>query len=193
MASPAVLNSECHSPLFRGTSTYLPKGFQMKGPDISLKHLQRALTMELTTVNTYLLQERKLDDWGIDQLAKRMREEIDEEREHANLFLTRLLFLEGKPDVHTLDQIGEPKSVKDIFEMQHSMEKDAIAYYNKAARECQEAGDVGSFNLFMQILHDEEGHVDFVEEQFDLMEMLGEQLYISRQVSSAAEQEEEEG
>ncbi|WP_026380932.1 bacterioferritin [Afifella pfennigii] len=164
----------------------------MKGPDISLKHLQRALTMELSTVNTYLLQERKLDDWGIDRLAKRMREEIDEEREHANLFLTRLLFLEGEPDVHTLDKIEQPKSIRHIFETQHEMEKEALEYYTKAARECQEAGDIGTFRLFMTILADEEGHIDFVEEQFDLMEMMGEQLYIARQVSSAADKEEEE-
>jgi bacterioferritin len=71
----------------------------MKGPSVSLKHLQRALTMELTTINTYLYQERQLDDWGIDRLAARMREETDEERTHASLFLTRLLFLEGEPDV----------------------------------------------------------------------------------------------
>ncbi|WP_224407762.1 bacterioferritin [Afifella sp. IM 167] len=160
----------------------------MKAPDISLKHLQRALTMELTTVNTYLLQERKLDDWGVDRLAKRMREEIDEEREHANIFLTRLLFLEGKPDVHTLDKIDQPKDVKHIFQTQLEMEEEAIEYYSKAARECQDAGDIGTSNLFMTILSDEEEHVDFVEEQQDLMEMLGMQLYISRQVSSAAEE-----
>ncbi|MCF1502491.1 bacterioferritin [Afifella sp. H1R] len=164
----------------------------MKGPDVSLKHLQRALTMELTTVNTYILQERKLDDWGVDRLAKRMREEIDEEREHANLFLTRLLFLEGKPDVHTLDKIDQPKDIAHIFQTQLEMEEEAIEYYNKAARECQEAGDIGSFNLFMTILGDEEEHVDFVEEQQDLIEMLGMQLYISRQVSSAAVEEDDD-
>ncbi|MEF2070797.1 bacterioferritin [Consotaella aegiceratis] len=164
----------------------------MKGPEVSLKHLQRALTMELTTVNTYLLQERKLDDWGIDRLAKRMREEIDEEREHANLFLTRLLFLEGKPDVHTLDKIEQPKSIKHIFDTQLEMENEAKDYYNKAARECQEAGDVGSFNLFMTILGDEEEHIDFVEEQLDLMELMGDQLYTARQVSSVAHDDEDE-
>ncbi|MDQ0327536.1 bacterioferritin [Rhodopseudomonas julia] len=164
----------------------------MKGSDVSLKHLQRALTMELTTVNTYILQERKLDDWGVDRLAKRMREEIDEEREHANLFLTRLLFLEGKPDVHTLDKIDQPKDIAHIFKTQASMEQEAIEYYNKAAQECQEAGDIGSFNLFMTILGDEEEHVGFVEEQQDLMEMLGTQLYLARQVSSVAAEEEDD-
>ncbi|MAQ85549.1 bacterioferritin [Psychromarinibacter halotolerans] len=158
----------------------------MKGQKVSLKHLQRALTMELTTVNTYIYQERALDDWGIDRLATRMREEIDEERGHANDFLTRILFLEGKADVQTLDKIEEPKNVRHIFETQQKMELEAREYYDKAARECQEAGDLGSFELFMRILKDEEEHIDFVEEQFDLMEMMGDQLYIARQVSSVS-------
>lgn len=158
----------------------------MKGPDVSLKHLQRALTMELTTINTYLYQERQLDDWGIDRLAARMREETDEERDHAAMFLTRLLFLDGEADLQTLDSVDRPKTVRGIFETQLRMELEAREYYAKAANECQEAGDVGSFELFMRILKDEEDHIDFVEEQFDLMELMGEQLYVARQVSSVS-------
>jgi bacterioferritin len=159
----------------------------MKGSDVSLRHLQRALTMELTTVNTYLHQERQLDDWGIDRLAERMREETDEERDHATLFLTRILFLDGEADLQTLDRVERPTSVRQIFETQHRMELEAREYYAKAANECQEAGDVGTFELFMRILKDEEDHIDFVEEQFDLMDLMGEQLYVARQVSSVGD------
>jgi bacterioferritin len=164
----------------------------MKGSDVSLKHLQRALTMELTTVNTYLYQERQLSDWGIGRLADRMKEEIDEERGHANAFLTRILFLEGTADVKTLDEIDSPTSVKQIFEVQHRMEREAVSYYNKAAIECQGAGDVGSFNLFRKILKDEEEHIDFVEDQLDLMEMIGHQLYIARQVPNLAAEDDDD-
>jgi len=164
----------------------------MKGNETSLKHLQRALTMELTTVNTYFYQERQLDDWGIGRLAERMEEEVDEERGHANAFLQRILFLDGTADVQTLDEIEKPTSVKQIFEVQHRMEKEAIAYYSKAAVECQQVGDVGSFELFMRILKDEEEHIDFVEDQLDLMEMIGMQLYIARQVPSLAKEHDED-
>jgi len=163
----------------------------MKGPDVSLKHLQRALTMELTTINTYLYQEKQLDDWGIDRLAERMREETDEERGHASMFLTRLLFLDGEADMKTLDDVDKPTSVRGIFETQQRMELEAREYYAKAANDCQDAGDLGSFELFMRVLKDEEDHIDFVEEQFDLMEMMGDQLYIARQVSSVGEGDEE--
>jgi bacterioferritin len=164
----------------------------MKGPEVSLKHLQRALTMELTTINTYLYQERQLDDWGIDRLAARMREETEEERGHASAFLTRLLFLDGEADMQTLDKVAKPESVRKIFETQLEMEREAQKYYAKAADECREAGDLGTFELFMRILKDEEEHIDFVEEQFDLMEMLGDQLYLARQVSSVSKDSEDE-
>jgi bacterioferritin len=163
----------------------------MQGPDVSLRHLQRALTMELTTVNTYLYQERQLDDWGIDRLAARMREETDEERHHAALFLTRILFLDGEADLQTLDRVERPQSVRQIFDTQLKMELEAREFYAQAANECQEAGDVGTFELFMRVLKEEEDHIDFVEEQFDLIELMGEQLYVARQVSSVSEEEDD--
>jgi bacterioferritin len=164
----------------------------MKGSETSLKNLQRAVTMEFTTVNTYMLQERQLNDWGVDRLAKRMRQETMEERTHASMFLTRMLFLEGEPDVQTLDRIDRPGSIRGIFDTQYRMEKEAVAHYSKAAREAEQEGDIGTFELFMRVLKDEEEHVDFIEDQYDLMEMMGEQLYVARQVSSMGEEEEDE-
>lgn len=164
----------------------------MKGPEISLKHLQRAITMELTTVNQYLLQAHQFSHWGIDRLATRMFDEVKDEGEHANRFIARMMFLEGDPNVRDLDMISKPESVRQIFETQHKMELDARVYYDKAARECQQAGDAGTFDLFISILKDEEEHIDFIEEQFDLLEMMGEQFYIARQVSSVSSSDDED-
>ena len=164
----------------------------MKGPDVSLRHLQRALTMELTTINTYMLQAAKLEEWGLDVLAARMQAEIEEEREHAKAFLERILFLEGEADVSTLDPIGQDQSIRDVYQTQLKMELEARSYYDKAAREAREAGDLGTFDLFRAILADEEEHIDFVETQFHLMELMGEQLYVSRQVSDVAKHDDDD-
>jgi bacterioferritin len=168
------------------------KGHSMKGPAVSLKHLQRAATMELTTVNQYLLQAHALEDWGVDRLAKHMFQEVKEESGHASRYIARMLFLDGKPNVRELDEIEYPKTVKGIFERQLKMELEARTYYDKAARECQEAGDTGSFELFMRTLKDEEGHIDFLEEQLTRMELMGEQAYIARQISSVSGDSEED-
>jgi bacterioferritin len=164
----------------------------MKGPEISLKHLQRAITMELTTVNQYLLQAHQLANWGIDRLAERMFEEVEEERGHANKYIARMLFLDGEPNVRDLDEIVKPVNVRQIFETQHKMELEARAYYDKAARECQQAGDSGTFDLFVSILKEEEGHIDFLEDQFNLLELMGDQYYVGRQVSSLSHKSDDE-
>lgn len=158
----------------------------MKGSDVVLQHLQRAIIMELTTVNTYTRQARQLADWGVDRLAKHMAEEVEEERGHAQRFIDRMLFLEGTPDVHSLDKTEPDGSVRGVFETQMKMEREAREFYAKARQECQDAGDPATGHLFRQILEDEEEHIDYLETQFSLMEMMGDQLYIARHVSSEA-------
>jgi bacterioferritin len=121
-----------------------------------------------------------------------MREEIGEETGHARAFLTRLLFLEGTANVHDLDPIRQDESIREVFETQLRMEREATAYYARAANECREAGDLGSFDLFMTTLRDEEEHVDFVETQLRLIDLMGEQLYVARQVSSMGRENDED-
>ena len=158
----------------------------MKGSDVALQHLQRAITMELTTVNAYMRQARQLADWGVDKLAKHMDEEVEEERGHAHRYIDRMLFLEGTPDVHSLDRVEPDTSVRGVFETQMRMEREAREYYVKARSECNDAGDPTTGHLFRQILEEEEEHIDYLETQFSLMEMTGEQLYIARHVSATA-------
>ena len=49
----------------------------------SIENLQKALSMELSAVHQYLLHAHVLDDWGLDRLAVKMREEMQEEMGHA--------------------------------------------------------------------------------------------------------------
>jgi bacterioferritin len=47
---------------------------------------------------------------------------------------------------------------------------------------CREKGDATTANLFEDILADEEDHIDYLETQLELMDKLGEQLYLSQLV-----------
>jgi bacterioferritin len=47
---------------------------------------------------------------------------------------------------------------------------------------CREKGDIASANLFEEILADEEHHIDYIETNLDLMDRLGEQLYLAQLV-----------
>ena len=65
----------------------------------SIENLQKALSMELTATHQYLLHAHVLDDWGLETLAGKMREEMQEELGHAGKFIDRILFLDGDPKV----------------------------------------------------------------------------------------------
>jgi bacterioferritin len=51
-------------------------------------------------------------------------------------------------------------------------------------------GDYVSKNIFEELIADEEGHIDFLETQLDLMDKLGEEKYGLLNASSADEGEE---
>jgi bacterioferritin len=159
----------------------------MKGNNIVLQHLQKALSMELTAVNQYFLHAHTLDDWGYPKLAASMREEMGEEQGHASRLIDRMLFLEGTPDVQNLDKINYPKSVRDMFQTDLDDEYEARTYYTKAAIDCRDAGDLGTHEIFISLLQDEEGHIDHLEKQLRLIEQLTEPLYLQMHASPDGE------
>jgi bacterioferritin len=72
--------------------------------------------------------------------------------------------------------------VKAQFQNDLALEKNAVAEYNAGIATCRKAGDHASADLLQVILADEEGHVDFLEEQLSLIEAIGIQNYLAQQV-----------
>jgi bacterioferritin len=64
----------------------------MKGSQKVLDHLQSLLNCELAARHQYLGHARKLRDWGLHKLADHMDHELQEEAEHADKLIERMLF-----------------------------------------------------------------------------------------------------
>ena len=47
---------------------------------------------------------------------------------------------------------------------------------------CRDKGDITTANLFEDILASEEDHIDYLETNLELIDKLGEQLYLSQLV-----------
>ena len=56
-------------------------------------------------------------------------------------------------------------------------EYDARTSYKKSREICQDLGDYVTMELFEELLKDEEGHIDFLETQLDLLASIGEEKY----------------
>ena len=149
----------------------------------SLENLQTALSMELTAATQYLLHAHVLDDWGLNRLAGKMREEMNEELGHAGLFVQRILFLGGDPVMTPQKTPHRATSLRDMFETDRTDEKEAIAFYTSAARAAYEADDIGSRTLFEEIVLDEEGHWGWLDLQLNLLERMGEPAFTAKYMS----------
>jgi bacterioferritin len=165
----------------------------MKGEEKVLDYLNRALRSELTAVSQYWLHYRLQNDWGYTKLAKKSREESVEEMHHADKLIDRIIFLEGHPNLQTLDPLRIGQNVKECLEADLAAEHDARNLYKEAREYCHSAGDYVTMKLFEELLEDEEGHINFLETQLDLYGDIGAQNYGQLNAGSADEAEEAEG
>lgn len=149
----------------------------MKGDAKVIEYLNAALRSELTAVNQYWLHYRLQDDWGYGRLAKASREESIEEMRHADRLIERIIFLEGHPNLQTLDPLRIGENVRETLECDLAAEYDARTLYIEARDHCESVKDYGSKNLFEDLIGDEEEHIDHLETQLGLMKEIGEQNY----------------
>ena len=161
----------------------------MKGNDQVIERLNEALFLELGAVNQYWLHYRLLEDWGYTLLARKEREESIEEMHHADRLVARIIFLEGHPNLQSVAPLRIGQNVKEVMEADLAGEYDARTAYARSREICNEAGDYVSMKLFEDLLADEEGHIDFLETQLDLLEKLGEARYGQLNTAPANEAE----
>ena len=156
----------------------------MKGNERVIERLNQALKLELGAVNQYWLHYRLTQDWGLTKLAKKEREESIEEMNHADRLIERIIFLEGHPNLQTIAPLRIGQNVREVLEADLAGEYEAVANYREARDVCEEVRDYVSKNLFEELLTDEEGHVDFLETQLELLNRIGEQNYMQLNAAS---------
>ncbi|SDD78530.1 bacterioferritin [Ruegeria marina] len=149
----------------------------MKGDKKVIEYLNKALRVELTAVSQFWLHYRLQKDWGYGRLAKKMREESIEEMEHADKLIDRIIFLEGHPNLQTLDPLRIGQNVRESLTCDLAAEMEAVALYSEARKYCAEVGDYASMQLFEELISDEQGHIDFLETQIGLHDEIGAQNY----------------
>ena len=161
----------------------------MKGDERVIERLNQALKLELGAVNQYWLHYRLAEDWGATLLAKKEREESIEEMHHADRLVQRIIFLEGHPNLQTVAPLRIGQNVRELLESDLAGEYDARTSYGESRDICHAARDYVSMKLFEDLLQDEEGHIDFLESQLDLLAKIGEERYLQLQAAPANDAE----
>jgi bacterioferritin len=160
----------------------------MRGEPGVIEYLNKGVRSELTAINQYWLHYRLLDNWGYKTLAKKWREESMEEMQHADKLIVRIIFLDGMPNLQVLDPLHIGQNVKEVLDCDLQSELTARALYEEAATYCHSVKDYVSRDLFEELMHDEEEHIDFLETQLDLVTKLGLELYAQHHIGELDEE-----
>ncbi|HOO81056.1 MAG TPA: bacterioferritin [Alphaproteobacteria bacterium] len=150
----------------------------MKGDKKVIQYLNDALKKELGAINQYFLHSRILEDWGITKLAKHEYNESIEEMHHADELIKRILFLGGLPNLQEVAKLYIGETVKETLECDLKIELEGVTGYKEGIKYCREVDDFVTEDLFKKILAEEEGHVDYLETQLEMIQQMGLENYI---------------
>lgn len=157
----------------------------MKGKQEVVDILNEALKLELGAINQYWLHYRLLENWGFTKLARKSRKESIEEMEHADEIVSRIIFLEGHPNLQHVAPLLIGESIVEALECDKKVEVIAHDLYAKGRDICRQAEDYVTMGLFEKLLKSEEEHMDFLDTQLALIKSIGVENYGQLQADPA--------
>ena len=153
----------------------------MAGDAEVIRLLNVVLKNELTSINQYFLHSRMLADWGLSELAKKEYDESIDEMKHADRLIKRILFLGGLPNLQDLGKLMIGENLREVLGCDLKLEQHAIDDLQIAIPHCEKVKDFVTRELFVDILENEEEHVDWLQTQFRLIEQMGIENYAQLQ------------
>ena len=157
----------------------------MKGNEEVLMLLNQLLTNELTAINQYFIHAKMCENWGYHRLYEKIREESIDEMKHADQVITRILFLEGIPNLQALGKLRVGETVKEQLESDLQLEYSAIEFLNDGILASRELKDLATEDMMTKILVAEQEHTDWIETQLELIRQVGEQNYLAQQIKKS--------
>jgi len=154
----------------------------MKGDPKLIDTLNLLLAEELTAIDQYIVHAELCENWGYKKLHKSSEKRAIDEMKHAEKLIGRILFLEGIPIVTNLNKIHIGSEIPKQVENDRLTEVDAIKAYNDAIVLAGELRDYATRDILVDILKDEDRHVDELEELQDQIEQMTLPIFLTTQV-----------
>ncbi len=152
-----------------------------------IKHFNKLLTNELTSVRQYLLHFSMLKHNGVNKLAETVQQELIEELEHANKLAARILLLNGVPNFQDTNQIYiyngtfTKNTIQEILESNLKLEEQGIQDIREAVFVAEKEKDFVSVMLLEELLKNEEEHFHWIQAQINLIALIGLENYLKTQ------------
>ncbi|WP_078118312.1 bacterioferritin [Thiosocius teredinicola] len=155
----------------------------MKGNSKVIAHLQKLLSGELAARDQYFAHSRMYQDWGLQRLYERINHEMEEETQHADALIQRMLFLEVQPDLSNQDALRIGDTVPQMLKNDLAVEYEVTAALKEAISVCEQERDYETRQILLQLLEDTEmDHAYWLEKQLGLIDKVGLQNYLQSQM-----------
>ena len=154
----------------------------MQGDPKLIETLNALLADELAAINQYIVHAEMCEDWGYGKLHESFEKRAIQEMRHAEKLIGRILFLGGRRIITKKSSIHIGKDVPKQIENDRAAEESAIKAYNDAIVLAAEVRDHATRDLLIEILNDEDRHIDELEELLDQIEQMTLPIFLSTQV-----------
>lgn len=146
----------------------------MKGSPKVIALLNNLLAGELTAIDQYFIHSRMYEDWGLTRLYNRIAHEMQDEIEHADQMIKRILFLEGTPDLTHREPLHVGRTVPEMLQNDLNLEYAVVKALRDGIALCEAEGDYQTRQMLVKQLEDTElDHAHWLEQQLGLIERTG--------------------
>jgi len=155
----------------------------MQGPSAVIDALNSLLVDELAARDQYFIHSRMLVHWGFEKIGERIAHEMQDETEHADALIKRILLLEGTPTM-TPSALNVGADVPAIIGNDLAVELKVVAHLREVIALCERERDYVSREVLLPMLEDtEQDHAWWLEQQLGLIQKVGLQNYLQSQMS----------
>ena len=151
----------------------------MKGSRKIVDRLNDLLSGELTAADQYFTHSRMYEDWGLGVLSERIKHESEEELEHADALIKRILFLDGTPDLSVRTGLKIGSTVAEMMANDLELEISVARELKDVIQLAEAEKDFVTREILEDMLKTtEEDHMYWLETQLELIEKIGIQNYM---------------
>lgn len=155
----------------------------MQGHPAVIDALNSLLVDELAARDQYFIHSRMLRHWGFVRIGERIAHESQDETEHADALIKRLLVLEAAPRMKP-SALNVGMDVPGIITNDLAVERKVVDHLREVIALCEQERDYVSRDVLVPMLRDtEEDHAWWLEQQLALIRKVGLPNYLQSQMS----------
>lgn len=154
----------------------------MKAKEGVVERLNNILTIELTAINQYFIHSEMANNWGFPGVGKLFRANSLAEMEDAQHLIRHILYLEGLPNLQRLNDVQIGESIREDLELNLEAEKNAVNVLAEAITHCASVADYTTRSILEGMIREEEEHIDALETELEVINAIGIDLYLNRQI-----------